>query len=83
MPGAQVADYANLAQAAGYAHTYEFDNLEDFVTQAEEIFSQEGPVFVTAKVTPDIRLPEERAAGRTRRTPEAVIDLMEELGTAR
>ncbi|MCH9018018.1 MAG: thiamine pyrophosphate-binding protein [Chloroflexi bacterium] len=83
VPGAQVADYADLAKAAGYAHTYQFDNLEDFVTQAEEIFSQEGPVFVAAKVTPDIRLPEERAAGGTRRTPEAVIDLMAELGTAR
>ncbi len=83
VPGVRVADYADLAQAAGYAHTYQFDNLEDFVTQAEEIFNQEGPVFVAAKVTPDIRLPEERATGRTRRTPEAVIDLMEELGTAR
>ena len=76
VPGVGVADYADLARSAGYAHTYKFDNLEDFVTQAEEIFSQEGPIFVAAKVIPDIRQPEERATGRTRRTPEAVIDLI-------
>jgi len=78
VPGAGVTDYADLARAAGYPHTYKFDNLEDFVTQAEEIFNQDGPTFVAAQVIPDIRLPEERAAGRTRRTPEAVIDLREE-----
>ena len=83
VPGVGVADYADLAQSAGYSHTYKFDNLEDFVTQAEEIFSQEGPIFVAAKVIPDIRQPEERAAGRTRRTPEAIIDLMKEFATAR
>ena len=83
VPGVGVADYADLAKSAGYAHTYKFDNLEDFVTQAEEILSQDGPTFVAAKVIPDIRLPEERAAGRTRRTPEAVIDLLEEFATAR
>ena len=83
VPGVGVADYADLAQSAGYSHTYKFDNLEDFVTQAEEIFSQEGPIFVAAKVIPDIRQPEERAAGRTRRTPEAIIDLMGEFAPAR
>lgn len=83
VPGVGVADYADLAQSAGYAHTYKFDNLEDFVTQAEEIFNQEGPVFVAAKVVPDIRLPEERAAGRQRRTPEAVLDLLQEFAGAR
>lgn len=83
VPGAGIADYADLARAAGYNHTYTFDNLEDFVTQAEEIFRQDGPTFVAARVIPDIRLPEERAAGRTRRTPEAVIDLLEEFAPAR
>jgi phosphonopyruvate decarboxylase len=83
VPGVGVADYADLARAAGYTHTYKFDDLEDFVTQAREIFSQDGPIFVAARVIPDIRLPEERAAGRTRRTPEAVIDLLEEFAPAR
>ena len=82
VPGVGVADYADLATSAGYAHSYRFDDLEDFVTQAEGVFSQEGPVFVAAKVIPDIRLPEERAAGGQRRTPEAVLDLREEFAAA-
>lgn len=82
VPGVGVADYADLATSAGYAHSYRFDDLEDFVTRAEEVFSQEGPVFVAAKVIPDIRLPEERAAGGQRRTPEAVLDLKEEFAAA-
>lgn len=82
VPGVGVADYADLATSAGYAHSYRFDDLEDFVTRAEEVFSQDGPVFVAAKVIPDIRLPEERAAGGQRRTPEAVLDLREEFAAA-
>ncbi len=82
VPGVGVADYADLATSAGYAHSYRFDDLEDFVTRAEEVFSQEGPVFVAAKVIPDIRLPEERAAGGQRRTPEAVLDLREQFAAA-
>ena len=85
VPGVGLTEYADLAKAAGYPHAYEFDNLEDFVTRAEEIFNQEGPVFVTARVIPDIRQPDERAnmRGSMRRTPEAVLDLMEEFAVAR
>lgn len=83
VPGVGMTEYADMAKAAGYAHTYEFDDLEDFVTRAEEVFNQEGPVFVTARVVPDIRQPAERAAGRQRRTPEAVLDLREEFAPAR
>ena len=83
VPGVGLTEYADMAKSAGYAHAYEFDNLEDFVTQAEEVLSKEGPVFVATKVVPDIRLAAERAAGGQRRTPEAVLDLMDELATAR
>ena len=83
VPGDQTTEYADMAKSAGYKHAYKFDNLEDFVTQAEEIFTVEGPVFVAAKVIPDIRMPEERSAGGQRRTPEAVIDLMADLSTTR
>ena len=82
VPGVGIADYADLARSAGYAHAYTFDDLEDFVTQAPEIFRQEGPIFIDAKVIPDIRSPEERAAGGQRRTPEAVLDLMQEFAPA-
>ncbi len=72
-----------MGRSAGYAHAYEFDNLEDFVTQAEEIMNQEGPVLIACKVVPNVRPPEERGnvtGPAARRTPQAVVELMEELG---
>ena len=63
-----------------------FDDLEDFATQAEQILSQEGPVFVCVKAVPNIRGAKERAASQgapARRTPEAIIDLMREFGTGK
>ena len=78
VPGAGVTDYADMARASGYRHVYEFSDLEDFATQAEEVLNQEGPVLVWVKTIPDIRLPEERAASRGGRPRNAFADLMEE-----
>jgi phosphonopyruvate decarboxylase len=83
VPGAGLASYAEMARAAGYPHAYEFEDLEDFVTRSREVFNQEGPVFVAARVVPDIRMPDERGTMRTRRTPEAVRDLLQEFAPAR
>ena len=85
VPGAGVTDYADMAQAAGYVRTYDFDDLEDFATQAQQVMSQEGPVLVSIKTVPNIRPPQERAETRRsartpRRLPEVVRELMEELG---
>ena len=83
VPGAGTTDYAEMARSAGYAHAYEFDELADFVTQAEEVLSKDGPVLVCIKTVPNIRPPEERAAARgrpARRTPEAILELKQELG---
>ena len=83
VPGAGTTDYAEMARSAGYASAYAFDDLEEFVTQAEQVLNQEGPVLVSIKTVPNIRPPEERAATRgaaARRTPQAIPDLMEELG---
>ena len=85
VPGAGTTDYAELGRAAGYAHTYQFDDLEDFATEAEEILNQEGPVLIACKVVPNIRLPEDRASGRgapARRAPQAIAELMEDFGVA-
>jgi thiamine pyrophosphate-dependent acetolactate synthase large subunit-like protein len=85
VPGAGTTSYAEMAQAAGYAHTYEFDDLEEFATQAKHILDQTGPVLVCIKSVPNIRYSQERAgtrvAGPMRRTPEALRDLMADLGT--
>ena len=80
VPGAGVTDYADMARAAGYRYTYQFTDLEDFATQAAEIFNQEGPVLVWVKTIPDIRLPEERAATRGQRARDPIADLMGEFG---
>ena len=80
VPGAGVTDYADMARASGYRHVYEFSDLEDFATQAEEVLSQEGPVLVWVKTIPDIRLPEERAASRGGSPRNAFADLMDEFG---
>ncbi len=84
VPGAEQTDYAGLGQSAGYAHSYSFDNLEDFATQAEQILNEEGPTLIAVKTVPNIRYPEERAARQgsaaARRTPQAITELMEEFG---
>lgn len=40
----------SMAQGAGYAKTFEFDTLEEFLIGMEEVMVQEGPVFVLVKV---------------------------------
>ena len=39
-----------MARAAGYAASYEFDDLEEFATEVEGILQESGPVFVCLKV---------------------------------
>jgi hypothetical protein len=82
-----MVSFSGMAQNAGYAASYEFDDLEDFATSAEKIFSEDGPVLISAKTIPVIRTPEERArqqaqqrANPRRRTPaDAMGELRDEL----
>ncbi len=39
-----------MAASSGYAKTYEFDKLEEFLIGLEEVMRQTGPVFVRVKV---------------------------------
>lgn len=50
IPGAGKLSFAGMARAAGYAAAYEFDNLEEFVTDVEAILQERGPVFICLKV---------------------------------
>jgi len=43
-------DLLQIAQSSGYAKTYEFDKLEEFLIGLEEVMRQTGPVFVRVKV---------------------------------
>jgi phosphonopyruvate decarboxylase len=82
IPGHGAISYVALARAAGYAHTYEFDDLEEFAFRIEEILSRDGPVLVCIKAVPDIRGPEERFSGGqiTGQVPWPITNLLEEFG---
>ena len=81
VPNAENINYAGLAKAAGYAATYEFDDLETFGRDVGDILSQQGPVFVAIKVVPEV---ENEPIGRRQRRPirnraETIRVLQEEL----
>ena len=82
VPNAENINYAGIAKAAGYAATYEFDDLETFGRDVGDILSQRGPVFVAIKVVPEV---ENEPIGRRQRRPmrnraETIRALQEELG---
>jgi phosphonopyruvate decarboxylase len=82
VPNAENINYAGMAKAAGYAATYEFDDLETFGRDVGDILSQRGPVFVAIKVVPEV---ENEPIGRRQRRPvrsraETIRTLQEELG---
>ena len=87
-PGANPASYTELARAAGYAACYEFDELEDFASQAEEVMGQEGPVLICVKTVPNIQGPRDHSAPArtqvdpstqiTQKRPQAISNLLAE-----
>ena len=70
VPNAGNIDYSMIAKGAGYANTYSFEDLEEFSTSLEEIMNQDGPIFVSIKVNPEVEnLPiglREREVSRSR-----------------
>lgn len=51
-------DLVQIAASSGYAKTYEFDKLEEFLIGLEDIMRETGPIFVMVKVFRDgIQLP--------------------------
>jgi len=82
--GDGVSEYSEVAKGAGYAATYTFEDIEEFASQIDDVFNQEGPVFVTIKAEPIIQNePIGRRARdpRTRSTTAAIQDLQKDLGT--
>ena len=84
VPNAEEINYAGVAKEAGYRAAYSFDNLEDLATNLSEIMNQDGPVFVSIKVVPQI---ENEPIGMRARRPsrsraETIRDLQAELGIA-
>ncbi len=50
VPGAGRVNLAGMARDAGFRHSHEFHNLEDFASELPSIMKQQGPVFVCLKV---------------------------------
>lgn len=80
VPNAGGYTFAGLAQNAGYAAAFEFDDLEDFATSLNEVMSTRGPVMVSLKTVPEIvETPIALRARPARRTPQAVHEVRETL----
>ena len=54
VPNADGIYYQQMAESAGYATTYLFDNLEDWVTGIGEALEQKGPVLIVMKTAPEL-----------------------------
>jgi len=85
IPSVDTISFSGIAEAAGYAASFEFEDLEDFATRAEEVFNTTGPVFICVKSVPEIQnepmARRQRPAG-VRGTKECITDLRESLGTS-
>ena len=82
IPGQDKVSFAELAMGAGYAAAYDFDDLEEFSTRAEEILNQSGPVMICVKTTPnprprEVRFEDEATDSRT--GTQVMIDLRNDL----
>jgi phosphonopyruvate decarboxylase len=58
VPGAGRFDFAGMARDAGFAAAYEFDDLEDMVSDLPRIMNEKGPVFVCLKVNHPDEIPQ-------------------------
>lgn len=76
IPGAGVADFAQLARAAGFPSVYSFTNLHRWRAEVDDVLSAPGPTFVRLKVEP-APLPRERVVDRLprRSTRLSVADM--------
>jgi len=64
IPGPADLSFSDMAKAAGYEHSYYFDDLEEFSLNAEKILNQDGPVMICVRTVAEIRTPQERAMER-------------------
>ena len=58
VPGTGTFDLATMAEGAGFAASYQFDDLEDLASELPAIMSAKGPVFVCLKVDHPDEVPE-------------------------
>ena len=82
IPGSTKLSFAGIAKEAGYTETFEFDDLEEFTSRADEVMSAEGPVFICVKTTPEIQNEPMgvRKPSGLKPTKTAIQDLKQSLG---
>ena len=83
IPGQDKVSFTELAESVGYAATYDFDDLEEFASRAEEILNQSGPVLVCVKTEPNPRPKEVRFEDESndkRSGAQVMIDLRKDFG---
>ena len=51
IPGNGIVDFAGMAHAAGYRHTFVFSDLATFTAELPRVMQLDGPVFATLKLT--------------------------------
>jgi phosphonopyruvate decarboxylase len=51
IPGNGKFNLSAMAQDAGYKNSYEFDDLETLVNELPDVLNEDGPIFVSVKVT--------------------------------
>lgn len=71
VPNAGKVSYRGLAEAAGYARTFEFDDLEEWTTSIGQVLKEPGPALIVMKTAPEITDWKNNPPKRTRRMPEA------------
>ncbi|MBI4339763.1 MAG: thiamine pyrophosphate-binding protein [Chloroflexi bacterium] len=79
-----IIDFSEVANGAGYAATFTFDDIEDFAGRVSEVFATEGPVFVTFRMQPEVQnepIGRRPRDPRARSTVAAIMDLRKELRT--
>ena len=54
LPNAGAFSWTGLAEAAGYAETYEFDDLEEWTTRIGELLGKRGPVLIVMRTVPEL-----------------------------
>ncbi len=82
VPNAENIDYVKIAEGAGYASAHHFNDIEEFATNIKALLDEEGPIFISMKIMPEIQntpigLRPPRS-GPTR--SESIESLREELG---
>ncbi len=82
IPAGDAISFTGLSKDAGYASTFQFDDLEEFASRWQGILEQPGPVLISVKTVPNPRPKDEPFSdpnNQRRSMPESFVFLRKEL----